>query len=123
MAHLAPVMVKRLVEHPRPRRITTCPTLRRIHYGSAPVPAEEMRHATAAFGPVLAQLYGMTENVLITMLQPEEAKPDGTPAEQARLHSAGRPYPGVELRIAAWMAQSCPAAEVGEGLGGARPAR
>ncbi len=113
MAHLAPVMVKRLVEHPR-RAGYDVSTLRRVHYGSAPVPAEEMRRATAAFGSVLAQLYGMTENVLITMLQPEEAKPDGTAAEQARLHSAGRPYPGVALRIATTDGTALPAGEVGE---------
>jgi acyl-CoA synthetase (AMP-forming)/AMP-acid ligase II len=113
MAHLAPVMVNRLVEHPR-RAEYDVSTLRRIHYGSAPVPAEEMRRANAAFGPVLAQLYGMTENVLITMLQPDEAKPDGTPDEQARLASAGRPYPGAELRIAGADAEALPDGEVGE---------
>ncbi len=115
MAHLAPVMVKRLVEHPR-RGEYDVSTLRRVHYGSAPVPAEEMRRATAAFGPVLAQLYGMTENMLISMLQPDEAKPDGTPAEQARLDSAGRPYPGVELRISATDGTVLPGGEVGEVL-------
>ena len=115
MAHLAPVMVKRLVEHPR-RGEYDVSTLRRVHYGSAPVPAEEMRRATAAFGPVLAQLYGMTENMLISMLQPDEAKPDGTPAEQARLDSAGRPYPGVELHIVGADGEALPSGAVGEVL-------
>ena len=50
MAHLAPVMVKRLMEHPTlPQHDLS--RLRRVHYGSAPVPAEEMRRANAAFGP------------------------------------------------------------------------
>lgn len=115
MAHLAPVMVKRLVEHPS-RGDYDVSTLRRVHYGSAPVPAEEMRRATAAFGPVLAQLYGMTENMLISMLQPDDAKPDGTPADQARLDSAGRPYPGVELRITGTDGDDLPAGAVGEVL-------
>lgn len=113
MAHLAPVMVKRLVEHPS-RASYDASSLRRVHYGSAPVPAEEMRHAVAAFGSVFAQLYGMTENLLISMLLPEHATPDGTKAEQARLSSAGLPYAGAAIRIVGPSGEGLPRGQVGE---------
>ncbi len=99
-AHLAPVMVKALVEHPaRGRRDLS--SLRRVHYGSAPVPVPELRRAVAAFGPVFHQLYGMTEHVASTILLPHQQDPDAPEGSEAaaRLASAGQPYHGTELRI------------------------
>ena len=99
-AHLAPVMVKTLVEHPA-RQSHDLSSLKRIHYGSAPVPVTELRRAVAAFGPVFHQLYGMTEHVASSILLPFQQAldaPEDT-LEAARLASAGQPYHGTELRI------------------------
>jgi len=99
-AHLAPVMVKTLVEHPA-RAAHDLSSLRRIHYGSAPVPVPDLRRAVAAFGPVFHQLYGMTEHVASSILLPFQQDldaPEGSP-EAGRLASAGQPYHGTELRI------------------------
>ncbi|MFC0389614.1 class I adenylate-forming enzyme family protein [Muricoccus vinaceus] len=99
-AHLAPVMVKTLVEHPA-REHHDLSSLKRIHYGSAPVPVRELRRAVAAFGPIFHQLYGMTEHVASSILLPFQQEldaPEGS-GEAARLASAGQPYHGTELRI------------------------
>ncbi|MBI0538578.1 AMP-dependent synthetase [Roseomonas sp. KE2513] len=112
-AHLAPVMVKTLVEHPARTRHDLS-TLRRIHYGSAPVPVPDLRRAVAAFGPVFHQLYGMTEHVASTILLPFQQNldaPEGS-AEAGRLASAGQPYHGTSLRIVDDAGQDAPEGEV-----------
>ena len=99
-AHLAPVMVKTLVEHSA-RTKYDLSSLGRIHYGSAPVPVSDLRRAVAAFGPVFHQLYGMTEHVASSILLPFQQDldaPQESP-EAGRLASAGQPYHGTELRI------------------------
>ena len=98
MAHLAPVMVKRLVEDPR-RSAYDLSSLVRVHYGSAPVPEEELRRAVAAFGPIFTQVYGMTEHLPSSILLPYQQHLDGTPEEVARLASAGQPFPGTDVRL------------------------
>ena len=52
--------------------------------------------ATTVLGPVLHQVYGMTETTgAFTELEPDPSRPDGDP----RSASAGRAYPWVELEI------------------------
>ena len=113
VAHLAPIMVKTLVEHPA-RTQYDLSSLRRIHYGSAPASPDELQRAIAAFGPILAQLYGMTEHLLGTILLPHQQRPDGTAADIKRLASAGQPYHGTDIRIIADDGRDCALGEVGE---------
>jgi acyl-CoA synthetase (AMP-forming)/AMP-acid ligase II len=113
MAHLAPVMVKTLTEHPERTRFDLS-SLRRIHYGSAPVPPEELKRSIAAFGPILAQLYGMTEHLLSSCLVPEDQRPEGDARDLARLASAGKPYPGTSIRIVDDEARDVPLGAIGE---------
>jgi acyl-CoA synthetase (AMP-forming)/AMP-acid ligase II len=113
MAHLAPVMVKTLVDSDL-RTGFDLTSLRRIHYGSAPVPPEELRRATAAFGPIFAQIYGMTENLIVSMLLPYHARIDGDTADVHRLASAGQPFPGVEIGIVGEDGRDVSAGQFGE---------
>ncbi|MGY3547440.1 AMP-binding protein [Bradyrhizobium sp. USDA 4469] len=113
LAHLAPAMVKVLVEHPG-RAEHDLRSLRQINYGSAPVPAEELRRATTAFGPIFTQFYGMTENVLISALLPSHASVDGPEAERLRLSSAGQPHPGTQIRICDESGADAALGEIGE---------
>jgi acyl-CoA synthetase (AMP-forming)/AMP-acid ligase II len=113
VAHLAPVMVKRLVEHPDCSRRDTS-SIRQINYGSAPVPAEDLVEATNRFGAIFAQIYGMTESITNTILLPFQASLKGTEQEQRRLSSAGQPFPGTSLRITDDAGNSLPVGQVGE---------
>jgi fatty-acyl-CoA synthase len=64
-----------------------------------------------AFGCQFAQAYGMTETTgTVVMLPPEDHDPNGSP----RMRAAGRPVPGVELKIVDATGQPVPTGQVGE---------
>lgn len=85
--------------------------LRTLTYGGAPIPPAVLRQAIARFGPVLVQLFGMTETCTIgTALLPS----DHDPSRPERLLSCGRPLPGVELRIVHGDGRAAAAGESGE---------
>ena len=70
--------------------------LRYILYGASPIALDLLRQATETFGCGFAQQYGMTETCgTIVYLPPE----DHDPAGNERMRSAGRPMPGVEIRV------------------------
>jgi fatty-acyl-CoA synthase len=66
-----------------------------IYSGSAMAPAR-IRSALEAFGPVLCQWYGQTEapNTVLTLTRSDHAS-----ADDARLSSAGRPFPGLRVTL------------------------
>ena len=97
-AHLAPIMVQRLLDSPSLARVDIG-TLRNIHYASAPMPVPVLRRAIATFGPVLTQVYGMTECITATLLTPAQHILEGSASETRRLSSAGQPFLGCDIRI------------------------
>lgn len=89
-AFLAPTMLRRVVDEARGR---TLPSLRSIVIGGAPLYREDLRAAVEVFGPIMIQMYGQGEAPMtITVM----------PASEALDHpgSCGRPFHGVEVRIA-----------------------
>jgi long-chain acyl-CoA synthetase len=88
------------------------PYLRAVVYGGSPISDDERRAATTVLGPVLRQVYGMTETTGgFTELEPDPARPDGDP----RSASAGRAYPWVDVAIHDPVTETrLPAGEVGE---------
>ena len=88
-------------------------SLRLISYGASPMPEALLRKAMEKFpGVQFAQSYGMTElSPLATYLGPEDHKLDG-PTD--RLRSAGKPVPGVDVRVADADDRMLPVGEVGE---------
>ncbi|HUO36963.1 MAG TPA: AMP-binding protein, partial [Mycobacterium sp.] len=89
-AFLAPTMVARLVDTGRPRP----DNLRTIVYGGGPMYVESIKKATAAFGPVFAQIYGQGEAPMtITGLR----RADHDVAEN--LGSVGYPRSGMEVVV------------------------
>jgi fatty-acyl-CoA synthase len=105
-----PAALQMLVNHPRCAR-TDFRRLKYIFYGAAPIPLELLRQCVAAFGCAFAQAYGMTETTgTVVMLPPEDHDPMGSP----RMRAAGKPVPGVELKIVDGAGQTLPAGEVGE---------
>ncbi|MFO1260991.1 MAG: AMP-binding protein [Sphingomonadaceae bacterium] len=113
VAHLAPVMVKRLVEAPERSRYDIS-SLIRVLYGSAPVPPEDLKRANKAMGAIFNQTYGMTESVAVSLLLTYQQDPDGDEVALRRLASAGHPYPHTEVWIENENGIRCKTGEVGE---------
>ena len=87
-------------------------SLQVLLYGASPMPAPLMRASLARFPGKLGQVYGMTElSGAVTYLGPED---HADTAHPERLLSAGRPYPGVELRVVDAAGQDVPTGELGE---------
>lgn len=73
-------------------------SVRRILYGSAPMPTETLKRCQSVFGDVFQHIYGLTEaagTVATTPWPPEPGETGG-----ARMASCGQPIAGVDMRIA-----------------------
>jgi acyl-CoA synthetase (AMP-forming)/AMP-acid ligase II len=112
-AHLAPIMIQRLLDSPA-LASTDKSTLRCIHYASAPMPVPTLRRAIAAFGPILTQIYGMTECIVGSLLTPAQHDLEGSEAELKRLASAGQAFLGCSIRIVRSDGAEAAIGEVGE---------
>lgn len=107
---IVPAALHMMVNHPRCASVDYS-RLKYILYGAAPIPLELLRQCIAMFGAQFIQVYGMTETTgTICMLPPE----DHDPAGNVRMRSAGKPLPGVELRIVDGGGLDLPVGEVGE---------
>jgi acyl-CoA synthetase (AMP-forming)/AMP-acid ligase II len=91
-AFLAPTMLKRVVSAAIAHRYDLS-ALRSIVVGGAPFYIEDLRAAVRALGPVIAQIYGQGEAPMTITVMPAA---DGLTREG----SCGRPFRGVEVRIA-----------------------
>jgi long-chain acyl-CoA synthetase len=91
---LVPAMIARLCEE-APEG-SAFPALRTVLYGASPISAETQTAALRLFGPVLHQVYGLSETTgSLTEMVPG---PD-LPADSPLYRSAGRPYPWIEVEI------------------------
>ncbi|MET0729494.1 MAG: AMP-binding protein [Acidimicrobiales bacterium] len=102
-AMVVPTMLARIVEAAQgtPPEV---PTLRSLAYGGAPMPGPVIERALALFPDVaFTNAYGLTEtSSTITVLGPDDhraAFASDDPAVRARLGSAGRAVPGIELVV------------------------
>jgi acyl-CoA synthetase (AMP-forming)/AMP-acid ligase II len=94
-AFLVPAAIRMCVQHPKARDIDFS-RLRYVMYGASPIPLDLLREAIETFQCGFAQLYGMTETCgAATYLPPG----DHDVAGNERMRSAGKPYPGVELKV------------------------
>ncbi|WP_030518575.1 AMP-binding protein [Nocardia sp. NRRL WC-3656] len=73
-------------------------SLRTIIYAGSPMAPSELDHALRVFGPIFAQAYAGTEPGYISCLRKHDHQTE-TPAQRARLASAGRPMYHVDLDI------------------------
>ena len=113
---VVPTMLVRLVE-----AVATAPpaaSLRTIVYGGASMPTEPLRHAIERFGPVLVQIYGLTESTwpVAALSREDHLRRPGESEEHwlARLRSCGRPTSIGSLRIVAGDGRESAQCEVGE---------
>jgi len=112
-AHLAPIMVQRLLDSPA-LASTDKSRMRCIHYASAPMPVPTLRRAIAAFGPILTQIYGMTECIVASLLAPAQHVLEGSDAQTRRLASAGQAFLGCQIRVVGPDGRDAATGEIGE---------
>ena len=85
------------------------PRLRRLIYGGAPMPPEQIRKARAFFGPVLGTTYGQTEAPqILTVMRPEDFE------DESLWSAVGRATWFSDLAIMAPDGRLLPRGEVGE---------
>ena len=107
---MVPAALQIVVRLPRAREIDFS-RLKYILYGASPIPLDLLRECMTMFGCGFCQQYGMTETCgTIVYLPPEDHDPAGNP----RMRAAGRPMPGVELKVIDEAGNSLPVGTVGE---------
>jgi acyl-CoA synthetase (AMP-forming)/AMP-acid ligase II len=108
---LVPTAIQMLLDHQaqQPANFTS---LRRIMYAGSPIGQHTLQQALEKFGCDFVQFYGTTETFIITLLRPEQHRPDNPDL----LKSCGQPMPGVELRIVDAGGHDLPPGETGEVL-------
>lgn len=94
VACLVPTAIALLLDHPSSQACDFS-SLRRLYYAGSPIGVDTLRRAIAAFGCDLVQFYGTTETYIITLLRPDQHRPDNP----GLLTSCGKPMPMVELRV------------------------
>ncbi|HJP80524.1 MAG TPA: long-chain-fatty-acid--CoA ligase [Pseudonocardiaceae bacterium] len=85
-------------------------TVRKIVYGGSPISETLLTEAIQVCGADFAQIYGLTETGNTAVCLPPA---DHTPGNH-RLRAAGRPYPGVRVKVVDRAGNPLPAGEVGE---------
>ena len=109
---VVPTLIVRLLESEAVQHCDTS-SLQVFGYGSAPMPVDRLKEALRLFGPVLAQMYGLTETcAMATCLRREEHGLESPQVE--RLASCGRAVENVEVRIVDEKGGEVPQGEVGE---------
>lgn len=111
---IVPTMLIRMVVHPAVRQYDLS-SLRRIFYGTAPMPADKLREAIRVFGNIFRQNYGLSEATQpVLYLSPDDLPMDNEAVLQKRLASAGKPALGVEVRLVNAQGETVPPGEEGE---------
>jgi acyl-CoA synthetase (AMP-forming)/AMP-acid ligase II len=85
-------------------------TVRKIVYGGSPIAETLLKEAINVCGADFAQIYGLTETGNTAVCLPPADHTPGSP----RLRAAGRPYPGVRIKIIDPAGAALPVGEVGE---------
>ena len=108
---IVPAALQMLIQHPKATE-TDFTRLKYVMYGAAPIPLELLRQAVTTIpNASFMQCYGMTETTgTIAVLPPSDHDLEGN----ARMRSAGKASPGVEIRIVDSEGKEVPRRTVGE---------
>ena len=108
-ACMVPAMIQMVLSEPASRGADFS-ALGHLVYGGSPIPESLLLEGMETFGCAFAQIYGLTEtgNTAVCL------RPEDHVAGHERLKAAGRPYPGVELKVIDAEGNELPAREVGE---------
>ena len=108
---MVPAAMRLCLQHPKARE-TDYSSIRYMLYGASPIPLDLLREAIEVFQCGFVQLYGMTETTgSATYLPPEDHDLSGA---SERMKSAGKPLPGVRVKIVDEQGASLPPHTVGE---------
>jgi acyl-CoA synthetase (AMP-forming)/AMP-acid ligase II len=107
-ACMVPAMLQICLTEPECAR-TDFSSLRTIVYGGSPIPRPNLEAAMRTFGCGFAQIYGLTEtgNTAVCLRPADHLRPELREA-------AGKPYPGVHVKIVDANGATLPARAVGE---------
>lgn len=106
--YLVPTMIYRLLDHPDSARLAQS-GLRMLMYGAAPISPPRLFQARELLGPILIQHYGLTEapSTVLSLSEIDHL-------DDSLLASAGKPYPGVTVKILDQEGHEVPRGQVGE---------
>lgn len=108
---IVPAAMRLCLQHPRCAE-TDFSSIETMLYGASPIPTDLLREAIAVFKCGFAQLYGMTETTgTATYLPPGDHDPTG---QSQRMKSAGKPLPGVRVKVVGEDGTPLPPHQVGE---------
>jgi long-chain acyl-CoA synthetase len=111
---LVPTMVNAVLNHPDVDNYDLS-SLRRLIYGASPMPVELLKQGLQKWGQIFVQGYGMTEtSPLLTVLDPADHIPGGSPEQVRRLSSCGKEILGVEVRVVNAEDEDVHPGEIGE---------
>ena len=111
---LVPTMINLMLAHPRLKKCDLS-SIRTIIYTASPMPLERIKEAVDIFGPVLIQLYGLTETAAtVAYLSKDDHLLDGDPLKLRRLASAGIAHIESDIRIVNEEGEDVKPGEVGE---------
>jgi acyl-CoA synthetase (AMP-forming)/AMP-acid ligase II len=108
---LVPAALQMLINDPKAAETDTSGVVQ-INYGASPMPLQLLRDCMKVFPNAgFCQFYGMTETTgTIVVLEPDDHDPEGN----EKMRSAGRPLPGVEVKILDETGNEVGVGEVGE---------
>lgn len=109
-AVLVPAMIQLMLDEPSCSQ-TDLSSMQGIVYGGSPITPALLRKAMQTFGCDFFQIYGLTETGnMAVCLRPS----DHFPLDSPRLKAAGKPLPGVEIKIIDSKKRVLPAMRSGE---------
>lgn len=112
---LVPTMINMMTIAGEQSGRTAGTSLRALVYGGSAIAPDHLRRAREVFGDVFLQFYGLSETPMpLASLSRAAHLFDAAAAPPARLGSAGRPSPFVELRLLAEDGTDVSAGQVGE---------
>lgn len=86
-----------------------------LTYGASPIPLDMLKEGVERLKCDFAQLYGLTETFgTVISLSPEDHKPENIVGREHVMKSAGKPIPGVEVRIMDEDLNPLPTGQTGE---------
>ncbi len=109
----APSMINFMLQFPQIKDYDLS-SLRLIQYGGSPMPPQVLKRAIEVLRCKFSQIYGLTEAVPQTFLEPEDHFYEGPEEKVKLLTSIGRPAPNVEVRIVNNKDEHVPLGSVGE---------